>query len=108
MLTISDNNITIVKKDTGSITVTLDNHTLEDGDIVYFTVAEELESPNPIISKKITEFDDEGAANISLSVDDTNIDEGTYYYDIQVNLADGTVDTIIGPAKFKIVGGVTV
>jgi len=31
---------------------------------------------------------------------------GTYYYDIQVNTADGRVDTVLGPAKFKILGGV--
>ena len=35
----------------------------------------------------------------------TNAD--TYLYDIQINTADGRVDTIVGPAKFKVIGGIT-
>ena len=38
---------------------------------------------------------------------DSNLEPGTYWYDIQLNLADGRVDTVVGPAKFKIRGGVT-
>ena len=45
-------------------------------------------------------------AIIHLSATDTNLAPGNYYYDVQVNTADGRVDTVLGPAKFKIAGGV--
>jgi protein involved in polysaccharide export with SLBB domain len=100
------NNITIIKKDTAVFRIGLNNYVLSPGDRVTFTVAEGLELETPLIQKIVTEFQD-NAAYVELSSTDTNLDEGTYKYDVQVNLADGTVDTIIGPANFKIVGGVT-
>lgn len=100
------NAMTIIKKDTASFTLSLDNYELGNGDTVKFTVATELESQTPVIAKVITAFE-EGAAKIELSSIDTDIDEGTYFYDVQVNTSDGVVDTVIGPAKFKVKGGVT-
>ena len=46
-------------------------------------------------------------ATFELTSDDTNLEPGTYYYDIQLNGADGSIDTVSGPGKFKVVGGVT-
>lgn len=107
MYTIDENNtITIVKKDTAYFSISLDNYELMNGDILTFTVAREKESQNPLIQKRITEFD-EGLAVIFLDTEDTNLDKGSYYYDIQLNTHDGLVDTIVGPAKFKIIEGVT-
>lgn len=100
------NAMTIIKKDTASFTLSLDNYELGKGDTVKFTVATEFESQTPVIQKIITAFD-AGAAKIELSSVDTNIDKGTYFYDVQVNTSDGVVDTVIGPAKFKVKGGVT-
>ena len=65
----------------------------------------ELEKENPLISKEITEFVNNKAV-VRLTTRDTDLAVGTYYYDVQVNTADGRVDTVLGPAKFKIVGGV--
>ena len=101
------NTITMIKKDTASFDVTLDNYKLADGDKVTFTIAPELEMKNPLLQKRVTSFSEEGYAFFFLSQEDTDLDIGTYYYDIQVDTADGRTDTIIGPAKFKIVGGVT-
>lgn len=97
--------LTIVAKDTGSFTLSLDNYLLGEGDKVYFTVNTELENPEPVIQKEITVFDNYCAV-IALTTEDTNIAVGTYYYDIEVNTVDGRVDTVLGPAKFKVVGGV--
>lgn len=99
--------MTIIKKDTASFDITLDNYVLSNGDTVTFTVAKEKESQSPLIQKEVTTFSYDGVANISLTTEDTNLDKGTYYYDIQVNTKDGRVDTIIGPAKFKVLEGVT-
>ena len=97
--------ISMIAKDTGDFIVSIDNYLLADGDIVYFTVNTELEKENPLISKEIKEFKDNKAI-IRLTTQDTNLAIGTYVYDVQINTADGRVDTVLGPAKFKIVGGV--
>ena len=99
------NAITMVAKDTGDFIVSIDNYLLDNGDVGYFTVNEVLEDDDPKIARQVDTFE-EHKAIFHLSSSDTDLPIGSYYYDIQVNTADGRVDTIIGPAKFKIVGGV--
>lgn len=99
------NMISMVAKDTGDFVISIDNYLLAEGDTIYFTVNTELEKENPLISKEVKEFVNNKAI-VRLTVEDTNLAIGTYYYDIQVNTADGRVDTVLGPAKFKITGGV--
>ena len=98
--------ITMVRKDTGDLTVALENYLLDTGDEVVFTVNTGYDLEHPLIQKRITEFQDHSAL-VRLDVDDTDLEPGEYLYDIQVNTADGRVDTVIGPAKFKITGGIT-
>ena len=50
------NAITMIKKDTASFDVTLDNYKLADGDKVTFTIAPELEMKNPLLQKKLHLF----------------------------------------------------
>ena len=97
--------MSIVAKDTADFVISIDNYLLAEGDRVYFTVNDELEKPEPLIQKEITTFDDYKAI-VRLTTQDTNIPVGNYYYDIEVNTADGRVDTVAGPSKFKILGGV--
>ena len=97
--------ISMIAKDTGDFVISIDNYLLATGDVVYFTVNSGLELENPLISKEIKTFNNNKAV-IRLTSKDTNLKIGTYYYDIQVNTADGRVDTVLGPAKFKIMGGV--
>ena len=100
--------ITIIKKDTASFDVSLDNHDFTDGDVVTFTVAPVVESEEPLLQKKVTEFNEDGTCTINLLSSDTrDIEIGEYLYDVQVDLADGRVDTFLGPKKFKLLGGVT-
>jgi len=98
--------IKIVKKDTAYFGLELDNYVLSQGDKVTFTVAKEKESQNPVIQKEITTFED-GVAVIFLTKEDTNLEKDEYFYDVQVDTKDGRVDTVMGPAKFKVVEGVT-
>lgn len=97
--------ITMVAKDTGAMVIAIDNYLLDTGDRVYFTVNDGLEKENPLIQKVITEFTDNKAL-VQLSTSDTDLPIGNYYYDVEIDTADGRVDTVIGPARFKIVGGV--
>ena len=98
--------MSIVAKDTGNFGFKLINYLLDEGDTVYFSVNSQLENPTPAIQKIITEFQDHSAI-INLSSEDTDIPVGKYYYDIQVNTADGRVDTVVGPFAFKVLGGAT-
>lgn len=100
------NQMTIVMKDTASFDIAFDNYYLVTGDKVTFTVAKEKESQDPLIQKELTEFEG-GRARIQLSSDDTDLPKGSYYYDIQVETGDGRIDTVVGPAKFKVLEGVT-
>lgn len=108
MLTIDKDTLAIkmVAKDTGDFVLTLDNYLLATGDEVVFTIGDGIGKEQHLLQKKINEFN-EGSAVIFLTSEDTDLPIGEYYYDIQVNTADGRVDTVIGPAKFKIMGGVT-
>lgn len=101
------NMITMVSKDTGDFVVNINNYLLAEGDTVYFTVNTAVEKENPLISKEVKEFVDNKAI-VRLTTQDTSLAAGTYLYDIQVNTADGRVDTVLGPAKFKITGGVKI
>ena len=100
------NTMSIIKKDTASFEVALDNYILGEGDTVTFTIANAVEQEEPLLQKVITEFSD-GVATVFLTKEDTDIEVGSYLYDIQINTADGLVDTVVGPAKFKVIGGVT-
>ena len=100
------NQMTIVMKDTASFDIAFDNYYLVTGDKVTFTVAKEKESQDPLIQKELTEVEG-GRARIQLSSDDTDLPKGSYYYDIQVDTGDGRIDTVVGPAKFKVLEGVT-
>ena len=98
--------ITIIRKDTGDLTITIENYLLDEGDEVVFTVNTGYDLEHSLIHKRITEFQDHSAL-VHLNVEDTDLEPGEYLYDIQVNTADGRVDTVLGPAKFKIIGGIT-
>lgn len=100
------NAMTIIKKDTASFDVALDNYNLETGDSVTFTISKQVEEEEPILQKTVTDFVD-GIATVKLTKEDTNIEVGTYLYDIQIDTSDGRTDTVVGPAKFTVKGGVT-
>lgn len=105
MFSISYGVIKVIQGDTGIFDLTLDNYTLKEGDKVYFTVKEDYNSA-PMIFKEVDEFED-GRAKFILTSKDTNIEVGTYLYDVQCNLADGRVDTVITPNQFQVIGGIT-
>lgn len=106
MFRISGNDISITRGDTAIIDFSLNDYVLTDGDTVYFSVKKSVNYEESVIQKIITSFAG-GKALIELSATDTDIEARSYVYDIQCNLADGRVDTVIGPAKFAVLEGVT-
>lgn len=106
MFTVDKNNkIELIQGDTGILDLSLDNYQLQEGDKVYFTVKASFDSER-LIFKEVTEFTD-GKAKFIFTAEDTNISSGAYLYDVQCNLADGRVDTVIRPTRFKVLGGIT-
>ena len=102
----SDNRIKVIQGDTGILDLSLDNYNLQDGDKVYFTVKKDYAAEEALIFKEINTFVD-GKAKFIFTKEDTNLAVGTYLYDVQCNLADGRIDTVISPAKFQVLGGIT-
>lgn len=101
-----DNRIKVIQGDTGILDLSLYNYNLQDGDKVYFTVKKDYTTEETLIFKEVNKFID-GKAKFIFTVEDTNLEVGTYLYDVQCNLIDGRVDTVITPAKFQVLGGVT-
>lgn len=109
---IQGTNISMIRGDSEAIKVSCRNESgddipLAEGDIVYFTVKRSTSTEEKILQKIVTEFT-EGVALITIFPKDTReLKTGVYYYDIQLNRADGQVKTIIPPSKFTINAEVT-
>ena len=105
-------NISMIRGDTETIKVSCKDTngvdvSFEYGDTLYFTVKQSTTMDKKEIQKVITEFQD-GIAYINISHDDTKfMSVRSYYYDIQLTSADGTVKTIIPPSTFTVKGEVT-
>ena len=109
---IQGTNISMIRGDSEAIKVSckdengVDVH-FADGDIVYFTVKRNTRTEEKILQKIVTEFTD-GVALISISPTDTReLNTGAYYYDIQLNRANGQVKTIVPPSKITINAEIT-
>jgi hypothetical protein len=108
-------NISMTRGDSESITVRCYEKTdggetvflpIEDGDTVYLTVRPDAEGE--IVLQKVIEDFPDGAAVIPFAAEDTaGLDFGNYVYDIQLTRADGTVTTLLVPAKFTLKDEVT-
>jgi len=109
---IQGTNISMIRGDSEAIKVSCRNESgvdfhFAEGDIVYFTVKRSTYTEEKILQKIVTEFTD-GVALITIFPKDTReLKTGIYYYDIQLNRANGQVKTIIPPSKFTINAEVT-
>ena len=109
---IQGTNISMIRGDSEAIKVSCKDESgadvpLVEGDIVYFTVKISTNTEGKILQKIVTEFT-EGAALITINPKDTReLIPNNYYYDIQLNRANGQVKTIIPPSKFTINAEVT-
>ena len=109
---IQGTNISMIRGDSEVIKVSCRNESgvdfpFTEGDIVYFTVKRSPYTEEKILQKVVTEFTD-GVALINISPEDTReLKTGAYYYDIQLNRANGQVKTIIPPSRFTINAEVT-
>ena len=105
-------NLTMIRGDSETISVRMNNNEGEevffkDGDIVYWTVKENLNATTNSLQVIVNEFD-KGVATIKIKPSDTSeLRAKEYIYDIQLTREDGTVTTIVKPSKFILEGDVT-
>ena len=98
--------IAMTRGDSESLTVRKQGGAWTEEETITFTVREDAEGE--IAFQKTAYLDDEGAAIIAIESGDTEgRDFGNYVYDIQVTWADGTVKTLVGPARFRLTEEVT-
>ena len=109
-MTINGNDIRMIRGDTERLTVTCQlsdgtERPFEEGDTVTLTVA--WPGGPEVLQKRVISFP-EGVADILIAHEETNeLTPGEYTYDVQLTARDGTVATIIPPAKFILEGDVT-
>ena len=105
MFQIEDNAITITRGDSARIDITVydahgEEYELQEGDALVFTVKSSVNDKEKLIQKS--------GAVININPQDTqDLDYGKYVYDVQITLANGTVNTIIEPSVFKIASEVS-
>lgn len=76
----------------------------DPGDVIIFSLKTSTsDSENPIVQKQISP----DTLELRLDPEDTDINVGDYWYDIEVTLTNGFRDTVVGPCKFKITNQVT-
>lgn len=71
----------------------------DPNDVIKFALKTSTDdSEEPIVSKIIPN----DTLELRLDPEDTDYPVGDYYYDIEITLTNGFVDTVVGPCKFKI------
>lgn len=109
---IQGTNLSMIRGDSEAILLSVKDskgvmQPLEEGDKIYLTVKESLDTAAKSLQVIVTEFE-EGKALITINPSDTKeLKPGVYFYDIQLNRKDGSVKTIIKPSRFVIEKEVT-
>lgn len=104
---VNGSNLSMMRGDSDSLTVTLEGRPFAEGDVVTLTVAYDMAVPAPVLQKKVTVFPD-GEALLAFAPEDTaSIIPGDYIYDVQLAAADVGVKTIVEPSTFTLRGDVT-
>lgn len=109
-----NNKLKIIRGDTITIplTITDSNGSAVDltGATIFFTIKENLNDADSdaLLQKNVTSHvsDSGGLSQIDLATTDTNLSEGTYYYDIQIKFSSGAI-TSTQPQTLKVYQDVT-
>lgn len=106
-MVIKGKNISLMRGDTAVLKIAFakngEDYELQDGDSAYFTVKKNARSEDNIFQLTA---DSEGRF-VFLHETTQGLKAGKYSFDVQVNLADGQVYTVCGPADFNLVADVT-
>lgn len=98
------NPLNFYRKNTCTILLDLCDYEFNTGDTIYFTVKtapDSDQSDNDALIKTNWTYgtdvvpDDNGTLELVVSATDTNIDYGTYFYDLKMVSADGNETTLL-------------
>lgn len=104
MYTVNGTTITLTRGDTFRAIITIYDaqgnvYTPESEDVVRFALKRTVEDRTPLILKTI----DNETMLLEIEPNDTKqLSFGSYIYDIEITLEDGTVDTFIANAKLNL------
>ncbi|MEE3309451.1 hypothetical protein [Sharpea azabuensis] len=104
MYTVNGTTITLTRGDTFRAIITIydaqgNEYTPESEDVVRFALKRTVEDRTPLILKTI----DNETMLLEIEPNDTKqLSFGSYIYDIEITLEDGTVDTFIANAKLNL------
>lgn len=107
MFKVDNNNISLIRGDSGAFTISIADTNgspveLTDSDVLTFTLRRTVRDPTIVLQKVIVN----GELDIK-PVDTEGLAFGAYVYDIELRRADGYVDTVIPPHKFLLMEEVT-
>lgn len=103
MFSVSNNEIRLTRGDTLRVKVDIqdgdETYIPNNRDVIRFAMKRNVEDETPLILKKIPN----ATLMLELAPEDTkSLAFGKYVYDIEITMADGTVDTFIPPSSFII------
>lgn len=102
MLEINRLKIEISKGDTGIITLRFTGDDVPPNDTnALFTVRKNIDSEDKLIEKTLAITD--GECIVPLTVSDTNIPYGRYWWDVRLLYDTGDIYTPMKPAEFRVV-----
>lgn len=105
-----DNTLTVTRGDTLPVDITITNsdgtpYAMQEGDVLILSVKRTTDyDEEPAIQKQM---DSSTGPSCTLSSDDTNIDYGAYFYDVELTQANGFRTTIVKPTAFTVTEEVT-
>lgn len=106
MFRIENDKIYLTRGDSAGFSVKLydgeEEYELQPGDQLTFTVRKTVYSPEIVIQKTLTDIE------VPIFPSDTNnLSFGDYVYDVQLNFANGDINTVIPPSLFQVMEEVT-
>lgn len=95
-MTVNGLSLEMMRGNSESFTVSIEERPFEEGDIVRFTVRKRENDDDVLLFKQVENFTEEGKAVVELLPRDTNrLRGGAYIYDVKVIFNDGLAKTII-------------
>lgn len=103
MFSVSNNEIKLIRGDTLRLKVDIKNdgeeYVPDNRDVIRFAMKRSIDDADPLILKTIPN----DTLILALDPQDTKeLSFGKYVYDVEITMADGTVDTFIPPSSFYI------
>ncbi len=105
-----DNSLTVTRGDTLPVDISITNsdgtpYAMQEGDVLVLTVKRTTDYDGEVAIQKT--MDSTTGPTCTLSSDETNIDYGAYFYDLELTQANGFRTTIVKPSAFTVTEEVT-